>query len=155
MDWSCILICFIRKIRFPKKSKSWLSLLFSSLFSYPLLLYGIGHEIVWNGPIFIKFGQKFYFCLIKKQIEKSQIVKLCTVKACNFGHFGRFSLKKLDIVWKSYYCFLKFCHLTKSLSNVNCEWKKHTTSFSYIWSQSGVRSYPPMSSNLGHPIKCL
>ena len=48
---------------------------------------------------------------------------LFTVKAGNFGHFERFCLKNLVIEWESFYCFLKFWKLKKSLSNVNCEWK--------------------------------
>ena len=47
--------------------------------------------------------------------------------------------------------FSQFLATDKISVECKLRMKKRTTSFSYIWCQSGVRSYPPMSSNLGYP----
>ena len=49
-------------------------------------------------------------------------------------------VKKGVLEWKLFFVFSNFWQFTKSLSNENCKWKKHTNSFSYIWCQSGVRT---------------
>ena len=65
-----------------------------------------------------------------------------------------FFFEEISFWMKIIWLFSQILTIDKISAEYKLQTKKHSTSFSYIWCQSGVRSYLPMSSNVGHPIKC-